>query len=88
MIGALFLGILEGSQWKIKKIHRRGAKDAEKCRSFICPDEPAGQMKGVPLPKALDFGLRDPDLGSVMEWIDRAARQIVPFQVAKVSLMP
>ena len=34
VIRALFLGILKGSQREIKKIHRRGAKDAEKTFCF------------------------------------------------------
>jgi hypothetical protein len=57
--GASFSGILEGSQRKIKKIHRRGAKDAEKFKSCICPDDSSGQMQGMPLPEATEFDLKD-----------------------------
>ena len=73
MSGALFLGIVEGTQREIKRIHRRGAKDAEKCKSFICPDDSSGQIKGVPLPAATDSDLRDRKLDSVIE-------QIMPVQ--------
>jgi hypothetical protein len=59
VIGALLLGILEGSQREIKKIHRRGAEYAEKFKSCICPDDASGQMQGMPLPEATEFDLKD-----------------------------
>lgn len=35
-------------------VHHRATEGTEEFKSFICPDEASGQMKGVPVAK--DFG--------------------------------